>query len=79
MAIGTVTKITENGSHILVEATIGGAIYRATVSKVLFDAQPTPLDKQNLIISLLSSARRSGKTYEDTFATLVGAVITVPD
>lgn len=79
MALGTVTKIRENGAYIMVEVTIGSAVYVASVGKALFDAQLTALDKQNLIINLLSNARRSGRAYEDTFTTLIGSVVTIPD
>ena len=79
MALGTVTKITENGSHILVEVNVGGSFYTAVISKVIFDAEPTALAKQALIINILSNARRTGRNYENTFTTLVGTVVDIPD
>lgn len=79
MALGTVTKIMENGVNLLVEVNIGGALYLVTVDKLSFDVLPTALAKQNFIISILASARRSGRSYENTFTTLIGSVITIPD
>lgn len=79
MALGTVTKIRENGSYMLIEVTIGSAIYVATIDKALFDAQLTALAKQTLVINVLSNARKAGRNYEDTFTTLIGTVVTIPD
>ena len=79
MAVGTITKIMENISHILIEVNVGGSLYVATIDKPTFDALPTALDKQNLVINVLSNARKSGRSYENTFNTFVGTVVNIPD
>lgn len=79
MALGTVTKIMENGVTILVEVNVEGSVYAAFIDRILFDAQPTVLAKQALVTSVLTNARRSARGYENTFTSLVGTVITIPD
>lgn len=79
MATGTITSIQENGINIIFSVTINGAVYSAVISKVIFDALLTNLDKQNFIISVLTAARRGNRIYENIYATLIGNAIIIPD
>lgn len=79
MANGTITSIIENGTHINVSVSIGGSIYTALVSKAVFDALPTALEKQNFIINILSLSRRTDRQYENIYTSFIGNVLVIPD
>ena len=79
MASGTITSITENGIFLNFQVTIGSAVYVAIISKIVFDALATNLDKQNYVIGVIANSRRISRLYENIYPTLIGNVITIPD
>lgn len=79
MATGAITSIKENGENLIFSVTINAAVYSVVVSKLIFDALPTNLAKQNFIINVLSTARRINRLYEDIYITLIGNAIVIPD
>ena len=79
MANGTVTSIKENGTSLVLQITIGGAVYVAIVDKATFNALATNADKQNYIIDLVSATRRVSRQYEDIYPALIGTVLVIPD
>jgi hypothetical protein len=79
MANGTITAITENTVNLSFSVTINGAVYTAVVSKAVFDALATNADKQNYVISVLSTVRRTARQYEAIYPALIGAAVVVPD
>jgi hypothetical protein len=79
MANGTITAITENTVNLSFTVTIGGALYTASVPKILFDALLTNADKQAYVINVLSGVRRNNRQYETIYPALIGAAIVIPD
>ena len=79
MASGTVTRIVEDSQRLSVTVDIGGSLYVALVSKAIFDALLTTVDKQAYIVSVLSGTRRASRQFENVYATLIGTVVVVPD
>ena len=79
MATGAITSIKENGDNLIFSVTINAAVYSVVVSKLIFDALPTNLAKQNFIINVLSTTRRVNRMYEDIYITLIGNAIVIPD
>lgn len=79
MSAGTLTNITENGINLIFEVTIGTAKYLAVVSKIIFDALPTNLDKQNFIIGIIRDSRRVNRQFETIYPVLIGNILNIPD
>lgn len=79
MAQGTITQIVEDSQRLRVTVDIGGAKYEVFVSKAVFDALLTDVAKLVHIISVISSTRRTSRQSENAYATLVNAVVVVPD
>jgi hypothetical protein len=79
MANGTLTAITENGVNLLFEVTINGVKYVAIVSKAVFDALPTNVDKQNYVVAIISNNRRTSRQYENIYPALIGSALVIPD
>ena len=79
MATATISKIVENSNTLMFEVNIGGALYNAIVLKTVFDALLTNLDKQNYVISILTLVRRTNRQFENTYPTLIGTTVIVPD
>lgn len=79
MASGTIKSIVENGLTLTFTVTVSGADYSAVVSKAVFDALVTNVEKQNYVIAIISGNRRSNRLYEIVYPTLIGATVTIVD
>lgn len=79
MAAGTISSIRQDSVNTYIDVTVDGSVYSAVTPTINLTSLGTDLDRRTYITNLFTIVRRSNRKLENSLATILGAVLVIPD